>query len=58
MKNLRKNLIITGYGFLLLFSAKQSTSLVLGRYPTFGISTINILIVGPKVLRYLNLAIK
>jgi len=45
-KTLEKFLIITGYGFLLLSSANQSTSLVLAPYPPFGVSTIAILIIG------------
>lgn len=49
-KTLEKYLIITGYGFLLLFSANQSTSLVLGPYPPFGISTITILIIGTYLI--------
>jgi len=43
-------MIISGYGFLLLFSANQSTSLVLGPYPPFGTSTIIILIVSSYLI--------
>jgi hypothetical protein len=45
-KTLKDYMIISGYGFLLLFSANQSISLVLGPYPPFGIGTITILIIG------------
>ena len=43
-KLLREYMIIAGYGFLLLFSANQSASLVLTPYPPFGIVTITVLI--------------
>lgn len=49
-KTLRDYMVISGYGFLLLFSANQSTSLVLGPYPPFGIATISILIVGAYLI--------
>jgi hypothetical protein len=49
-KTLRDYMIISGYGFLLLFSANQSTSLVLGPYPPFGTSTITILIVSSYLI--------
>lgn len=49
-KTLKDFIIISGYGFLLLFSANQSTSLVLGPYPPFGISTITILIIGSYLI--------
>lgn len=49
-KTLRDYMVISGYGFLLLFSANQSTSLVLGPYPPFGIVTISILIVGAYLI--------
>jgi hypothetical protein len=49
-KTLREYMIISGYGFLLLFSANQSTSLVLGPYPPFGTSTITILIIGTYLI--------
>jgi hypothetical protein len=45
-KTLEKYLIITGYGFLFLFTANQSTSLVLAPYPPFGLPTVTILIMG------------
>ena len=32
-KTLKDYMVIAGYGFLFLFSANQSTSLVLGPYP-------------------------
>jgi len=43
-KLLREYMIIAGYGFLLLFSANQSTSLVLTPFPPFGAMTIVVLI--------------
>lgn len=49
-KTLEKYMIITGYGFLFLFSANQSTSLVLTPYPPFGIGTITILIIGSYLI--------
>jgi hypothetical protein len=49
-KALRDYMVISGYGFLLLFSANQSTSLVLGPYPPFGTSTIIILIVSAYLI--------
>jgi hypothetical protein len=49
-KTLRDYMIISGYGFLLLFSANQSTSLVLGPYPPFGTITITILIIGAYLI--------
>ncbi|MEP6576472.1 MAG: hypothetical protein ABJB85_08605 [Nitrososphaerota archaeon] len=49
-KTLKNYMIISGYGFLLLFSANQSTSLVLGPYPPFGVSTIIILITGTYLI--------
>jgi hypothetical protein len=49
-KTLQKFLIITGYGFLFLFSANQSTSLVLAPYPPFGVGTITILIIGSYLI--------
>jgi hypothetical protein len=45
-KMLRQYLIISGYGFLLLFSANQSASLVLAPFPPFGLATISILIIS------------
>ncbi|MFI5405633.1 MAG: hypothetical protein ACHQ1D_03880 [Nitrososphaerales archaeon] len=49
-KTLKDYMIISGYGFLLLFSANQSTSLVLGPYPPFGVSTITILITATYLI--------
>ena len=49
-KILREYMIISGYGFLLLFSANQSSSLVLGPYPPFGVATITILIVATYLI--------
>ena len=43
-KSLRKYMVIAGFGLLLLFSANQSSSLVLTPYPPFGLATISILI--------------
>jgi hypothetical protein len=45
-KTLRTYMVISGYGFLLLFSANQSTLLVLGPYPPFGLITITIMILA------------
>ena len=49
-KNLEKYLIITGYGFVLLFSANQSTSLVLTPFPPFGTTTVIILIIASYLI--------
>jgi len=45
-KLLSNYILISGYGFLLLFSSNQSTSLVLAPYPPFGIATIIVFIMG------------
>lgn len=39
-------MIISGYGFLLLFSTNQPSSLILTPYPPFGVATVTILIVS------------
>lgn len=49
-KILREYMIISGYGFLLLFSANQSTLLVLGPYPPFGTITISVLILATYLI--------
>ena len=49
---LEKYLIIAGYGFVLLFSANQSTSLVLTPYPPFGTTTIVILMVASYLIMF------
>jgi hypothetical protein len=49
-KILREYMIISGYGFLLLFSANQSTLLVLGPYPPFGSITISVLILATYLI--------
>jgi len=43
-KTLKGFMIISGYGFLLLFSSNQASSLVLAPYPPFGVATVTILI--------------
>lgn len=43
-------ILISGYGFLLLFSSNQSTSLVLAPYPPFGITTISLFIIGAYLM--------
>lgn len=45
-KLLSNYILISGYGFLLLFSSNQSTSLVLAPYPPFGIATIIVFAMG------------
>lgn len=45
-KTLRGYMIISGYGFLLLFSTNQPSSLILTPYPPFGVATVTILIVS------------
>jgi hypothetical protein len=45
-KLLSNYILISGYGFLLLFSSNQSTSIVLAPYPPFGIATIIVFIIG------------
>jgi hypothetical protein len=49
-KILREYMIISGYGFLLLFSANQSTLLVLGPFPPFGSITISVLILATYLI--------
>ena len=49
-KSLRGYMIISGYGFLLLFSTNQASSLVLTPYPPFGIATVTILIVSSYLI--------
>ncbi|WP_458720629.1 hypothetical protein [Candidatus Nitrosocosmicus sp. R] len=49
-KTLRDCMIISGFGFLLLFGSNQSTSLALGPYPPFGIASITILIVSAYLI--------
>jgi hypothetical protein len=43
-------MVIAGYGFLLLFSSNQPTSLALGPYPPFGIASITILVVSSYLI--------
>lgn len=45
-KVLRGSMVISGYGFLLMLSANQSSSLVLAPYPPFGAVTITVLIMA------------
>ncbi len=49
-KTLRDYMVIAGYGFLLLFSSNQPTSLALGPYPPFGIASITILVVSSYLI--------
>jgi hypothetical protein len=49
-KPLQGYMIISGCGFLLLFSSNQSTSLVLAPYPPFGVSTITILVLATYLI--------
>jgi len=49
-KALRGYMIISGYGFLLLFSTNQASSLVLTPYPPFGVATVTILIVSSYLI--------
>jgi hypothetical protein len=49
-KALRGFMIISGYGFLLLFGSNQANSLVLTPYPPFGVATVTILIVSSYLL--------
>lgn len=45
-RTLHEYTLIAGYGFLLLFSANQSSSLVLTPYPPLGASTVTVLILS------------
>jgi hypothetical protein len=45
-KTLQEYVTISGYGFLLIFSANQSSSLVLVPFPPFGITTVTVLIIA------------
>jgi len=49
-KTLKGYMIISGYGFLLLFSTNQASSLVLTPYPPFGVATVTILIVSSYLI--------
>jgi hypothetical protein len=49
-RTLREYLIITGYGFLLLFSANQFTLLVLGPFPPFGAVTVTVLMISTYLI--------
>lgn len=49
-RTLREYLIISGYGFLLLFSANQFTLLVLGPYPPFGAVTVTVLMISAYLI--------
>jgi hypothetical protein len=49
-KRLKGYMIISGYGFLLLFSSNQVSTLVLTPYPAFGVATITILIVSSYLI--------
>ena len=49
-KMLRGYMIISGYGFLLLFSTNQASSLVLTPYPPFGVATVTILVVSSYLI--------
>ncbi len=49
-KTLREYMILSGFGFLLLFGANQPTSLALGPFPPFGIASITILIVSAYLI--------
>ncbi len=43
-------MIISGYGFLLLFSANQASSLVLAPYPPFGVITTTVIILATYLI--------
>jgi hypothetical protein len=43
-------MIISGFGFLLLFGSNQPTSLALGPFPPFGLASITILIVSAYLI--------
>jgi hypothetical protein len=45
-RTLREYMIVSGYGFLLLFSANQASLLALGPYPPFGLVTILFMVIG------------
>jgi hypothetical protein len=49
-KSLRGYMIISGYGFLLLFCSNQASFLVLTPYPPFGVATVTILIVSSYLI--------
>lgn len=49
-KSLRGFMIISGYGFLLLFCSNQASSLILTPYPPFGVASVTILIVSCYLL--------
>ena len=49
-RTLREYMIISGYGFLLFFSANQASLLALGPYPPFGTITITVLILASYLI--------
>ena len=49
-KTLRDSLIISAYGFILLFLANQSTTLTLTPYPPYGVSAAITLIIGAYLI--------
>jgi hypothetical protein len=49
-KSLKGYMIISGYGFLLLFSANQASSLVFTPYPPFGLTTVTILVISSYLI--------
>lgn len=49
-RTLREYTLIAGYGFLLLFSANQSSSLVLTPFPPLGASTVTVLILATYLI--------
>ena len=48
--NLKTYMILLGCGIILLFSANQTTSLVLTPYPPFGMATLIVLILGSYLI--------
>lgn len=49
-KNIRASMILAGLGILLLFSANQASTQIVGPYPPFGLATLTILIVASYLM--------
>jgi len=49
-KNIRTSMILAGLGILLLFSANQAATQIVGPYPPFGLATVTILMVASYLM--------
>jgi hypothetical protein len=49
-KNIRTSMIMAGLGILLIFSANQAATQIVGPYPPFGLATVTILVVASYIM--------